>query len=52
MPEMQDTEKSARSIAADLNLPVRQVLAAIELLEAGNIFVKILKTFQKLKNLR
>lgn len=36
MPEMQDTEQSARSIAADLNLPVRQVLAAIELLEAGN----------------
>lgn len=36
MPEMQDTEQSARAIAADLNLPVRQVLAAIELLEAGN----------------
>jgi protein Tex len=36
MPEMQDIEQSAQSIAADLNLPVRQVLAAIELLEAGN----------------
>ena len=33
---MQDIEQSAQSIAADLNLPVRQVLAAIELLEAGN----------------
>ena len=36
MPEMQDTEQSARAIAADLNLPVRQVLAGIELFEAGN----------------
>ncbi|OUW85532.1 MAG: RNA-binding transcriptional accessory protein [Saprospirales bacterium TMED214] len=36
MPEMQDTEQIARSIAADLKLPVRQVLAAIGLLGAGN----------------
>ncbi len=33
---MKDTEQKARAIAVDLQLPVRQVLAAIELLEAGN----------------
>ena len=36
MPEKQDAEQSARSVAADLNLPVGRVLAAIELLAAGN----------------
>lgn len=36
MPEMQDTELIALSIAADLNLPVKQVSAAMKLLEAGN----------------
>lgn len=33
---IKDSEKLAKSVADDLDLPVRQVLAAIELLEGGN----------------
>lgn len=36
MPEIKGRKQFAQAIAVDLQLPVRQVLAAIELLEAGN----------------
>jgi hypothetical protein len=36
MPENQDMEQDAQSIAAELQLPFQQVLAAMELLSAGN----------------
>ena len=36
MPEIQNREQFAQAIAADLQLPVCQVLAAMELFEAGN----------------
>ena len=36
MPEIQDREQCGRAIAADLQLPFKQVLAVMELLEAGN----------------
>ena len=36
MPDIQDGEQTAQTIAVDLSLPLRQVLAAMELLDAGN----------------
>ncbi|MDF1843349.1 MAG: Tex family protein [Rubripirellula sp.] len=36
MPDKKDIEQRARAIAAELHLPIQQVLAAMELLEAGN----------------
>lgn len=36
MPEIKGRKQFAQAIAVDLQLPIRQVLAAIELLEAGN----------------
>ena len=36
MPDIQDTKQTAQRIAGDLRLPLRQVMAAMELLDAGN----------------
>ena len=36
MPDIQDRKQTAQRIAGDLRLPLRQVMAAMELLDAGN----------------
>ena len=43
MPENQDMEQDAQSIAAELQLPFQQVLASMELFSAGNTIPFIVK---------